>query len=71
MNASIWVVVAFLLGAAVGAFLVALSRWSNTARIRDEFQAELEARIEAEMSRSEGEGRGQAASLGKSPNRAA
>lgn len=47
MVPSVWIVVAFLLGAATGGLTVAMQRISTLSRIREEFKAELDALIES------------------------
>ncbi len=43
MLPSVWILLAFLAGAAVGALLVAVHRVSTISRLREEFRTELEA----------------------------
>jgi hypothetical protein len=44
-----WLILAFLLGAAIGALLVSMQHYSNLSRIREQFQAELDSLVEAKM----------------------
>ncbi len=47
MPLNVWVILAFLLGAAIGALLVSIQHFSNLSRIREQFQAELDSLVEA------------------------
>ena len=49
MNLNMLVTGAFLLGAAAGALVVSLFYSANLSRVRREFQAELEASVEADL----------------------
>jgi hypothetical protein len=48
MNPNSLIIATFLLGAAVGGILVAMFYRANFARIKEEFQEELQATVEAE-----------------------
>jgi hypothetical protein len=49
MPLNLWVILAFLLGAAVGALVVSIYRVSTLSRIREQFQAELDSLVEARL----------------------
>ncbi len=47
MVSSVWIIAAFLAGAAVGALLVTIQRVSALTRLREEFRTELERLTES------------------------
>jgi hypothetical protein len=49
MPLNLWVILSFLLGAAVGALVVSIHRVSTISRIREQFQAELDSLVEARL----------------------
>lgn len=52
MVPTVWVLVAFLAGTATGALILSIVRIATLSRVRDEFEAELRARIENRSQRA-------------------
>jgi len=55
MNFNLLIIAVFLLGAAAGALIVSVFHSANFARAREQFQAELEASVEAELNSRHGQ----------------